>query len=57
MNRWHKLIESSPIQSEVKLLMVGKVNYKKINSLLIIKIGKDLLLRRNRKIFLMNYQL
>ena len=57
MSRWHKLIESSPIQSEVKLLMVGKVNYKKINSLLIIKIGKDLLLRRNRKIFLMNYQL
>ena len=57
MSRWHKQIESSPIQSEVKLLMVGKVNYKKINSLLIIKIGKDLLLRRNRKIFLMNYQL
>jgi hypothetical protein len=57
MNRWHKLIESSPIQSEVKLLMVGKVNYKKINSLLIIKIVKNLLLRRNRKIFLMNYQL
>ena len=57
MSRWHKQIESSPIQSEVKLLMVGKVNYKKINSLLIIKKGKDLLLRRNRKIFLMNYQL